>query len=281
MLQLARASDGNHAFAGAPNDLIKIFNREFDDVLAACAQTVSIDVELAPGVQVVRALSRDGSVEGSRAQFTMNQVYAATEHYVLLEVEFDGKTRGDERQDLGRVHVAYTVPETGAQQVLDTDDPRALQRLADEVKAGRDQTVMAAVVEQTTRERAQQAVKLRDEGKHAEAARLFQQNVDEIRTFQGTLAAPSKLLDGLQSQYGSFSRTAPRGFAQAMVDGPQAAAPDGFGQRHRRRALLAPPTLSSAGTTPRRSRARSRARSAGGRSSRGSPATLAAIEKYG
>jgi Ca-activated chloride channel family protein len=208
MLQLARASDGNHAFASAPNDLIKIFDREFDDVLTACAQTVSIDVDLKPGVKVVRAISREGSVEGSRAKFNLNQIYAATEHYVLLELEVDGKAAGNE-EDLGRVHVAYTVPETGAQQAVDTAIQGRFSTSADEVKAGRDQAVMSAVVEQTARERAQQAVKLRDEGKSTEAARLFQQNAEEIRTFQGTLAQPSKVLDALQNQYNNFSRSAP------------------------------------------------------------------------
>src|SRR5690242_13722405 len=62
MLQLARAADGNHAFASAPTDLVQIFNREFDDVLASCAQMVAIDVELKPGVHAVRALSRDGTI---------------------------------------------------------------------------------------------------------------------------------------------------------------------------------------------------------------------------
>ncbi len=89
MLQLARASDGNHSFVGETTDLIQVFNKEFDDVLASCAQTVSIDVELRPGVRVVRALSRDGKIEGQTAQFQLNQVYAATEHYVLMEVEVD------------------------------------------------------------------------------------------------------------------------------------------------------------------------------------------------
>ena len=261
MLQLARASDGNHAFARAPNDLIKIFDREFNDVLAACAQTVSIDVELNPGVKVVRAISRDGSVEGSRAKFNLNQVYAATEHYVLLELEVDSKAAGGEQglgdKDLGRVHVAYTVPETGAQQAIDTTIRGRFSASNDEVKAGRDQTVMTAVVEQTARERAQQAVKLRDEGKNTEAARLFQQNVDEIRTFQGTLAAPSKLLDGLQNQYNSFSRTAPAASPKEWSADRKLLRQMDFGQRLGRRALLAPPTLSSAGTTPRRSRARS------------------------
>jgi hypothetical protein len=65
------------------------------------------------------------------------------------------------------------------------------------------------VVEQNARERAQEAVKLRDQGKHIEAAKLFQQNVEEIQTVQGTLAAPSKALDGLQRQYDAFSKTAP------------------------------------------------------------------------
>ena len=107
MLQLARASDGNHAFASVPADLIQIFNKEFDDVLTSCAQTVSIDVELAPGVRAVRALSRDGRIDGQRAAFRLNQVYRATEHYVLLELELAGTPSATE-QDLGRVRVEYT-----------------------------------------------------------------------------------------------------------------------------------------------------------------------------
>jgi Ca-activated chloride channel homolog len=208
MLQLARASDGNHAFANAADDLIQIFNREFDDVLAACAQTVSIDVEAGPGVKLTRALSREGSLQSDRASFKMNQVYAATEHYVLMELEVEGATAADER-DLGRVHVSYTVPATGARETIDAPIRGRFSASAEDVKAARDQTVTVAVVEQTARARAQEAVKLRDQGKHTEAAKLFQQNVDEIQTVQGTLAQPSKALDGLQRQYDAFAKTAP------------------------------------------------------------------------
>src|SRR4029077_5162506 len=91
MLQLAKAGDGNHAFAAAPDDLIKIFNKEFDDVLASCAQTVSIDVDLQPGARVVRAISREGEITAAHAKFQLNQIYQQTEHYVLLEVELEGK----------------------------------------------------------------------------------------------------------------------------------------------------------------------------------------------
>jgi len=212
MLQLARASDGNHAFANAPNDLIQIFDREFDDVLTACAQTVSIDVDAAPGVKLTRALSREGDVQGDHAAFKMNQVYAATEHYILLEFEVEGATPSDV-SEFGRVHVSYTVPETGAREAIEVPIRGRFSASADEVTNARDQTVMVAVVEQTARARAQEAVKLRDEGKHTEAAKLFQQNVEEIQTVQGTLAQPSKALDGLQRQYDTFSKTAPKASA--------------------------------------------------------------------
>ena len=207
MLQLARASDGNHAFASAPADLVQIFNKEFDDVLASCAQTVSIDVELAPGVRVVRALSRDGNIEGQHATFQLNQVYAATEHYVLLELEVEGKAAAD-GQDFGRVKVAYTVPDSGARQEIDTAISGRFSASKDEVTASLDQAVLEAVVEQTTRERAQQAVTLRDQGKRDEAAKLFRENASEIGAYLAQAAKPSSALQQLQSQYNAFADTA-------------------------------------------------------------------------
>jgi Ca-activated chloride channel homolog len=205
MLQLARASDGNHAFASGATDLIQIFNREFDDALGSCAQTVSIDVELRPGVRAVRALSRDGSIEAQHAQFRLNQVYQATEHYVLLELEFDGKPPAD-GEDLGRVHVAYTVPQTGARESMTAAVRGHFSQSAEEVSASGDTTVLESVVEQTTRERARSAVALRDQGK-AEAARaLFAQNVNDIQAY--LKVKPSARLEDLQKQYGAIVNTA-------------------------------------------------------------------------
>jgi Ca-activated chloride channel family protein len=207
MLQLARASDGNHAFAAAPGDLVQIFNKEFDDVLASCAQTVSIDVELKPGARVVRALSRDGSIEPQRARFQLNQVYAATEHYVLLELEFDGDAPKG-AQDFGRVHVAYTVPETGARQSIEAAIGGRFSASMEEAMASLDPAVQEAVIEQATRERAQQAVALRDQGKIDEAALLFRENASAIRSYLATVAKPSPVLQQLQSQYSAFADTA-------------------------------------------------------------------------
>jgi Ca-activated chloride channel family protein len=207
MLQLARASDGNHAFASAPTDLVQIFNKEFDDVLASCAQTVSIDVELKSGARVVRALSRDGKIEGQHAAFQLNQVYAATEHYVLLELEFDGKAAGA-AQDFGRVQVAYTEPETGARRSIETAIGARFSASKEEAVASLDPAVQEAVIEQATRERAQRAIALRDQGKNEEAARLFRENAGEIGSYLAQAPKPSPVLQQLQSQYRAFADTA-------------------------------------------------------------------------
>jgi Ca-activated chloride channel family protein len=209
MLQLARASDGNHAFAREPTDLIQIFNKEFDDVLSSCAQTVSIDIELKPGVRAVRALSRDGIIEGQHAKFTLNQVYAATEHYVLLEVELDKALATDGEQELGLVKVAYSVPQSGARQSLDATIHGRFSASEAEVKAGIDPKVAEAVVEQVTRERARQAVLLQDQGKIKEARDLLLQNANEIQGLTSVMKPSQRMRDLQQQYYELGSRTAP------------------------------------------------------------------------
>jgi Ca-activated chloride channel family protein len=201
MLQLALASDGNHAFARDPSDLITIFNREFNDVLASCAQTVSIDIDLKPGVRAVKAVSRDGDIDGNKAQFRMNQVYAATEHYVLLEVEFDKAPAAGTEQDFGTVKVAYTDSRSGERQTLGTAIRARFSASEADIRASADTKVGEAVVEQVARARAREAVSLRDQGRHDEARKLLQQNAADISAFAASVAnAPSQLLE-LGNQY--------------------------------------------------------------------------------
>jgi len=203
MLQLARASDGNHTFVGETTDLIQVFNKEFDDVLASCAQTVSIDVDLMPGVRVVRGLSRDAKIDGQTAQFQLNQIYAATEHYVLMEVEVDqnvadAATGSD--ADLGRVRVTYTAPQDGSRQTIETPVRARFSQSTTEIAASRDNTVIESVVEQSVRARTAAAIELRDQGRHSEAQALFSQNVQEIDA-QATYAPLSNRLQYLKQQY--------------------------------------------------------------------------------
>jgi Ca-activated chloride channel homolog len=208
MLALARAGDGNHAFAREPTDLIQIFNKEFDDVLASCAQTVSIDIELKPGIKVVRALSRDATIDGNRAQFRMNQVYAATEHYVLMEIEADKDLKPGE-QDIGIIKVAYTLPGNGARETQDMTVRARLGASDEEVKAASDKTVAEAVVEQVTRNRTQEAILLRDAGRTEEANKLLLQNAAEINAFVKVQPGASQRLRDLEGQYSAMGSALP------------------------------------------------------------------------
>ena len=249
MLQLARASDGNHAFAREPTDLVQIFNKEFDDVLGSCAQTVSVDVELKPGVRAVRALSRDGLVEGQRAQFTLNQVYAATEHYVLLEVEIDKAPANSDEQELGSVKVAYTLPASGAKAALDAPIRARFSASDAEVKAGIDPKVAEAVVEQVTRERAQRAVALQDQGKVKEARELLMQNASEIQGLAASMPPSPRMLD-LQRQYQALGAQAAPATADQLNLGRKLLRQLEAPSRQRGRALLTPAARRSRAPMP-------------------------------
>lgn len=205
MLALARASDGNHAFARDPSDLVQIFNREFNDVLAACAQTVSIEIELKPGVRAVKALSRDGAIAGSSAQFSLNQVYAATEHYVLLEVEVDKDQAVAGERELGTVTVSYTQAPDGGRQTLAAAVRGRFTGSDAEVAAGADPKVAEAVVEQVVNERSRQVVELRDAGKLEEAQALLRQNALDINAYAASVPSPSAHILELGRQYNALS----------------------------------------------------------------------------
>jgi Ca-activated chloride channel family protein len=219
MLQLARASDGNHAFARDPSDLVAIFNREFNDALGACAQTVAIDIELKPGVRVVRAMSREGTIAPQHASFQMNQVYAATEHYVLMEVELDKELAGAGEQDLGIVKVGYALPDTQSRQTIHAPIRARFSSDEEEVRAGEDPKVTEAVLEQVTRARAQEAVKLRDEGNVVQARQLLMQNATEIKSYLGNAPAPSARMIDLQKNYEALGASAaPAASGQGLVE---------------------------------------------------------------
>jgi Ca-activated chloride channel homolog len=209
MLKLARASDGNHAFARDPSDLIQIFNKEFNDVLSSCAQTVSIDIELQPGVRAVRAISREGKIEGQRAEFKLAQVYAATEHYVLLEIEVEKAAAAPDEKQLGLVKVSYASPGGGTPTALEAPIVARFTDSDSEVKAGVDAKVAEAVVEQVTRERSVRAISLQDQGKIGEARELLMQNAAEIDGLMAAMPVTPHMQE-LRKQYHALgAQTAP------------------------------------------------------------------------
>jgi Ca-activated chloride channel family protein len=151
-------------------------------------------------VQAVRALSREGTIEGAHASFQLNQVYAATEHYVLMEVAFDPAAgAAAEEQEVGVVRIAYTAPESGERQTLEAPIRARFGASEADVAANTDKTVIVSVIEQSARERAARAVSLRDQGRLEEARALLSQNTSEIDAY--VASNPSVWLADMAKQY--------------------------------------------------------------------------------
>ncbi len=87
MVRLATASDGNHAFIEDPEQLVEVFNREFDEILSVVGQEAEIIIECPEGVKPMRTLGHEATVSGQRVSFKLNQVYGAQRKYVVIELD--------------------------------------------------------------------------------------------------------------------------------------------------------------------------------------------------
>ena len=86
MQRFAAASDGNHVFVERPCDLAEIFDREFGDALSVSARDITIIIECKAGFTPKRILGRDGTISGDKITLKLNQLQAANERYVVVEL---------------------------------------------------------------------------------------------------------------------------------------------------------------------------------------------------
>lgn len=175
MTQLASKSSGNHAFVENATDLVKIFNQEFGDVLSVVAQKVEVNIVCAENIRPIRVLGRDAEIHGQRVTTSLNQLYAAQEKYILLEIEVPA-TAVDIRRDIAQVNVSYL--DMTSQKTEHLDEMLSLRFSADQhaVDEATHKEVMIAVTEQLALERNKEAIRLRDSGKVQEAQTILQEN---------------------------------------------------------------------------------------------------------
>lgn len=170
MTQLAGMSDGNHAFVENADDLARIFNSEFGDVLAVVAQQVEVKIQCAPGVRPVRVLGRDADIVGGAVHTNLNQLYSEQEKFVLLEVEVPAGEVGRE-QLLASVEVSYTNMATRGRDTLSGTAVVSFSASDEAVVDATDEKVMTTTVEQIANQMSKEAVQLRDAGRVEEAKR--------------------------------------------------------------------------------------------------------------
>lgn len=192
MGRLAQASDGNHFFAERAADLAGIYSLELGDVLSVVAQDVNVSVKFASGTRPVRILGRSAEIQEDHVEATLNQLYSGQTKYLLMEVEVNPGHRGEERL-MATVEARYqdTIGRErggGIQQVrvAFTDSPQV-------VESNRDVRVMSSVARQIGAERNRLAMRMRDQGKIAEAKKLLRENSSYLEE-KGRLYSNSYLI---------------------------------------------------------------------------------------
>ena len=201
MQRLALASDGNHAFAEKPGDLVKIFNSEFGDTLSIAAQDIEIIIECHEGYRPKRVLGRSADIDGNRIKLKMSQLTDGSERYLIVELDAErNPTEAPER--IAKVGVSYIDLDQGARQKASLDVEASRSADARKIEAGIDATIMAKVTEQRANIVTEEAVELRDKGDLAGAKRLLEQNavsIDEARQRFSGLGASSASVQRLEA----------------------------------------------------------------------------------
>ncbi|MCB1549919.1 MAG: VWA domain-containing protein [Hyphomicrobiaceae bacterium] len=190
MTRLAQASDGNHAFAEKPEDLVRIFDAEFGDVLSVVAQDAVITIDALAGFKPLKVLGRDARIEGSRITLKMSQLYGAQEKYVIVELEAPGTAEvGD--AEVARVGIDYHGLVSG-KRVRDEAVVKARFTLSErEAEESVNKPVMASVAAQIATVVSEQAVLLRDKGDIEGARRLLEDNAGYLGRKAKEYAAPA------------------------------------------------------------------------------------------
>jgi Ca-activated chloride channel homolog len=175
MAALARASDGNHAFAENAGDMARIFNLEFGDLLSVVAREVSVTIRLSSGIKPIRVLGREAQIYGQTIRARVNQLYASQEKFFLIEVQVPASMAGMLR-DVAQVGIDYTNALTGRNEHLSDRSRVSFSNSQTEVDRAINERVVVAGVELVSNEQNRYALELRDKGNVKQARKVLEAN---------------------------------------------------------------------------------------------------------
>ncbi len=175
MSRLALASSGNHVFIEDAENLVQVFQNEFDDVLSVVAQKIRIKVKLAEGVRPVKVLNYPADITGQHVSIDLGQLYSKQERYFVLEVEVPLGKSGNSAQ-VAEVSVEYINMSTENRDKLTSS---VAVRFTDKQEVAENdlkEDILAYCVIQIANEKNREATRLRDAGKTEEAKQLLLSN---------------------------------------------------------------------------------------------------------
>ncbi|GAB5405947.1 MAG: VWA domain-containing protein [Aureliella sp.] len=172
MSSLALASSGNHVFIEDAENLVQVFQNEFDDVLSVVAKKIRIEAKLAEGVRPVKVLNYEADIVGQVVSLDLGQLYSRQERYFVIEVEV---TCGDadSTKPIADVGVEYLNLITETKDKLASSIEVKFSDSEEIAEAAVDKNIMAACLIQVANQRNRRATELRDQGRIDEARNLL------------------------------------------------------------------------------------------------------------
>ncbi len=180
MSSLASAGSGNHIFIEEADDLVAVFNSEFNDLMSVVAGDFRIEATVADGVRPVRVLGNKADISGNKVNIPLAQLYARQQRYFVLEVEVDAGQAGTD-QPVVNVSVEYMNLVTETRDKLSSSVGVRFSESVAEVEQDRDPETYAYCIVQIANERNIQATALRDAGQIDEAKKLLDLNFLELQ----------------------------------------------------------------------------------------------------
>ena len=179
MVQLAGASDGNHAFVEHPEQLAQIVSLELHDALAVVARDVDIELTFPAGMRPVRALGRSATFDGQVVKSHIKDLITRVERYVLIEVELSSDQPSNDFT-FAQVKLDYKDTE-GQKRRRETTVTTSRAQSAEEMDQSAVSHVMENVVELIAREQQSLAIILKDKGEDEKAAKLIRDTNEYLR----------------------------------------------------------------------------------------------------
>jgi Ca-activated chloride channel homolog len=189
MTRVSSNSDGNSYFVEKSDDLPAIFSKELGDVLSVVASRVRLTVRFRTGATPIECIGRDARIADGIVTADLNQLYGGQEKYLLVRTEL-APGRDGESRPLADAEVAYEdVTSRRAAQVTASGRIR-FSRDAREVAASVNVPVAREYNLNVNALEMERAVKLADEGKKKEAAKVMRRSADQLKAAAQALSAP-------------------------------------------------------------------------------------------
>lgn len=180
MSRLAAAGSGNHVFVEQADDLVAVFQKEFNDLMSVVASEFEIHAKVAEGIRPVRVLNTKADISGQDIRIPLTQLYSRQQRYFVVEVEVEAGENGTTR-DLAKVTTKYQNMVTKVTDTLSNTLAIRFSNDEKEIASNRDHQTVAFCALQLANDNNIRATALRDAGRIAEAEELLRLNCNQLQ----------------------------------------------------------------------------------------------------